>query len=428
MNRRDNLYHIQKTTGKDSHRQLFKKVKYEVDCMTKTSYNAYLHSLVGITDKTPDTDSSRPNTKKLFSFLKNCRQDSQGSSPLKKDEQLCTDNVQKANLLNCQFQLVFTPKSPLTLKQLCQQKVQDLQESGHYNPDNVPPEARNKYTCMTDITISVNGITKLLQGLKPDKAPGPDRIRPLFLQKLQEWELDWNMEFNPGKCQVIRITRSRSPIPTQYSLHGQTLEVVASARYLGVDIANDLSWKPHISRITNNANKSLGFLRRNLKAKNPELRELTYKAIVRPQLEYAAPVWDPYIQEDIQRIEMVQRRAARWVLSDYSPYSSVSDMLGRLGWRTLEQRRADSRLVLFYKIVHGLVAIPLPTYVIPLNRYSWTTHPLAFRQLYARTDYYKYSFFPLAVVQWNNLSARTATLTNLDSFKLAICQECHFRP
>ena len=71
---------------------------------------------------------------------------------------------------------MFTPKPPppLTLKQLCQQKVQDLQESGHHNPDE----------CMTDITISVNGITKLLQGLKPGKAPGPDRIRPIFLQKL----------------------------------------------------------------------------------------------------------------------------------------------------------------------------------------------------------------------------------------------------
>ena len=127
--------------------------------------------------------------------------------------------------------------------------------------------------------------------------------------------------------------------------------------------------------------------------------------IVGPQLEYAAQVWDPYIQEDIQRIEMVQRRAARWVLNDYSPYSSVSVMLGSLGLRILEQRRADSRLVLFYKIVHGLVAIPLPTYVIPLNRYSRTTLPLAFRQLYARTGYYKYLFFPLAVVQGNNLSA-----------------------
>ena len=53
----------------------------------------------------------------------------------------------------------------------------------------------------------------------------------------------------------------RSPIPTKYSLHGQNLEVVNSARYLGVDIASYLSWKPHITRITNNANKSLGFLR-----------------------------------------------------------------------------------------------------------------------------------------------------------------------
>ena len=164
MNRRDHLYQIQKSTGKDTHRQLFKKVKYEVDCMTKSAYNTYLHSLVGIIDETADTVNSGPNTKKLFSFLKNCSQEYQGSSPLKKDEQLYTDNVQKANLLNCQFQSVFTPKSPLTLKQLCQQKVQDLQESGHHNPEN--------------------GIMKLLQGLKPDKAPGPDCIKPLFLNKL----------------------------------------------------------------------------------------------------------------------------------------------------------------------------------------------------------------------------------------------------
>ena len=73
MNRRDRLYQIQKSTGKDTHRQLFKKVTYEVDCMTKSAYNTYLHSLVGIIDETPDTVSSRPNTKKLFSFLKNCR-------------------------------------------------------------------------------------------------------------------------------------------------------------------------------------------------------------------------------------------------------------------------------------------------------------------------------------------------------------------
>ena len=126
------------------------------------------------------------------------------------------------------------------------------------------------------------------------------------------------MEFNPGKCQVIHVTRSRSPLPTTYMLHNQTLEVVPCARYLGVDISHDLSWKPNINRITGNANRSLGFLRRNLKAKNLQLRERAYKAIVRPQLEYAAPVWDPHTQDDINKNEMVQRRAAQWVLNDYS--------------------------------------------------------------------------------------------------------------
>ena len=56
----------------------------------------------------------------------------------------------------------------------------------------------------------------------------------------------------------------------------------------GVDISSDLSWKSHVSRITNTANTSLGFKRRNLKATNTGLRENAY----RPQLEYAAPVWD----------------------------------------------------------------------------------------------------------------------------------------
>ena len=205
--------------------------------------------------------------------------------------------------------------------------------------------------------------------------------------------------------------------------------MVPCARYLGVDISHDLSWKPHINRITGNANKSLGFLRRNLKAKNLQLRERAYKAIVRPQLEYAAPVWDPHTQDDINKIEMVQRRAAQWVLNDYSPYSSVSDMLEKLNGRTLEQLRADSQLVLFYKIIYGYVAVPLPTYVIPLSRTSWrTTHSLAYRQIYTRTDYYKYSFYPLTVVQWNHLPPHIATLTNLDSFKQAVSQVCHSKP
>ena len=164
--------------------------------------------------------------------------------------------------------------------------------------NDLPDKVKSHLRLFADDTAAYLAITKLAESkqLQDD------------LDTLQEWEIDWDKEFNPGKCQVMQVTRSRSPLPNSYVLHGQTLEVVSSAKYLGVDIASDLSRKPHITRITNTANKSLGFLRRNLKAKNPELRERAYKAIVRPQLEYAAPVWDPHTLNDIQKIEMVQRR------------------------------------------------------------------------------------------------------------------------
>ena len=53
---------------------------------------------------------------------------------------------------------------------------------------------------------------------------------------------------------------------------------------------------------------------------------------------------------------MVQRRAARWVLSRYHPQDSVTNMIDALGWDTLAQRRAVARVLLLYKIVNGLVA------------------------------------------------------------------------
>jgi hypothetical protein len=55
------------------------------------------------------------------------------------------------------------------------------------------------------------------------------------LSALEKWEEEWQMSFHPQKCTVIRIaTSKRHVIPTQYTLHGHILEVVDSAKYLGV--------------------------------------------------------------------------------------------------------------------------------------------------------------------------------------------------
>ena len=85
------------------------------------------------------------------------------------------------------------------------------------------------------------------------------------LDKLSLWESQWDMEFNPSKCQVVRVTTARKAINTVNTLHGQILEVVTSAKNLGVDNSSGLSWNSHIDRITGNANRTLGYIRRNLK-------------------------------------------------------------------------------------------------------------------------------------------------------------------
>ena len=93
------------------------------------------------------------------------------------------------------------------------------------------------------------------------------------LDRLTVWENRWDMEFNPSKCQVVRVTTSKSEIiNTVYTLHGQDLEVVTRAKYLGVDISSVLSWKSHID------------IRRNIKTKikNQKVRETAYSTLVRP--------------------------------------------------------------------------------------------------------------------------------------------------
>ena len=74
-------------------------------------------------------------------------------------------------------------------------------------------------------------------------------------------------------------------------------------------------------------------------------------------------IWDPFTQENQIKIEMVQRRAARFACN-YRREASVITMLDELGWRSLKQRRADQILILLYKIVNNLVEVDLSTELI----------------------------------------------------------------
>ena len=163
-----------------------------------------------------------------------------------------------------------------------------------------------------------------------------------------------------------------------------------------------MSWSNHISNIVSKANRTLSFLRRNLKISSKTIKERSYKVFVRPLLDYASAVWDPYTQKNIDRLEAVQRRAARFVLGRYHNTSSVSRLIRQLGWPSLEQRRREARLSIFRKIQRDEIRCPeiKRKLVLPPKRQR-RTHSQQFCQITSRTQYRGGSFLPRTVRDWN---------------------------
>ncbi|KAL8621525.1 hypothetical protein ACOMHN_026197 [Nucella lapillus] len=188
------------------------------------------------------------------------------------------------------------------------------------------------------------------------------------LCQLETWASDWGMNFNPKKCFILGIQQSSNFI---YTLCNTPLQHVSSNPYLGILFSNDLKWSTHIASTTKKASSTLGFLRRNLHFFSQHCKKNAYLALIRPLLEYGCITWSPYLQQDINQLEKIQRLSARFITNDYSTRSpgAITNMLSTLELPTLQQRRRDLRFTFFYKVVEGLVpAIPSADILTPTKQ------------------------------------------------------------
>ena len=99
---------------------------------------------------------------------------------------LVTNAAEKANIHNLHFQSLFTTKEPLSLSRLYEIKHHDVTDSGNIATELLHPEMQKSTPVMEDFSISAAGILKLLKNLKPGKAAGPDRLKPILLKELCE--------------------------------------------------------------------------------------------------------------------------------------------------------------------------------------------------------------------------------------------------
>ena len=233
---------------------------------------------------------------------------------------------------------------------------------------------------------------------------------------LIKWEQQWQMQISPDKCEVLTITKKRKPLHHDYTIHGHILQHIYSTKYIGLSISSNT----YIDVITKKANIILAFFkRRNIGTcpKSAKGRALT--TFVRPTIEYAAAVWDPPTQRNINALERVQRRGARFVMKNYRQTSSVTSMMSQLGWEELRLRRARIKTILLFKIVNNLVDIPPEPFLIPTGAIT-RGYNIRFLQPHTRTITMQYSFFPSAIRTWNTLPQQLASMTSLEGFRQAL--------
>lgn len=226
------------------------------------------------------------------------------------------------------------------------------------------------------------------------------------------------MSLNITKTCLVSFHRRQLHTPPKYFVFGSEVSSVSSCKYLGITLTQNLTWSSHIMNVASEANRTLGFIRRNLRLATPSIKTLVYLTYVRPKLEYASAIWDPHQSNLSSALEKVQNRAVRFIYSDYSYFTSVTALKSKAYLPNLDTRRKHSRLCLFHMFYHSSLGRSV---ISPAHRFSnRISHQKAVYTPAARTTAHSRSFFVMTSRDWNNLPQDAVHHTNAIHFKTAI--------
>ena len=182
MCRRKRRVYKKARNGSTDHRTLFTQLQNATrDALRKSHWN-YVNDILQTTQETG-------NNKPFWSYIKSQKQDSTGVAPLRFEGNLCSDAEGKAKALSEQFSSVFTEDTPETA--------------------NIKSEGPS-YPPIPDLTIREEGIEKLLAGLNPSKASGPDEIPARLLKELAK-------ELAPVVTSLFKQSISTGDVPEEWT-------------------------------------------------------------------------------------------------------------------------------------------------------------------------------------------------------------------
>ena len=240
------------------------------------------------------------------------------------------------------------------------------------------------------------------------------------LQTISHWANDWLVLFNANKTLSMVISRKLNPVQHPPLLMNDTIIAeTTSHKHLGLTFSSTCTWNEHVNNISLKAWTRVNLLRALKFRVSRKSLEKLYISFIRPLLEYSDSVWDNCSSESKKQLEAIHTESAR-IVSGATKLCSIEKLFVELGWESLQSRRNKHKLILFYKILHGLTPDYLYDLVPPLvqDTTSYNLRNSVNIQNYrARSNLFLNSFFPSTIRAWNDLPNDTKNASSVASFK-----------
>ena len=270
----------------------------------------------------------------------------------------------------------------------------------------------------------------------------------LDIDYLHDWSLNNKMKFHPSKCKVLMVSKFNPPLINDlpfvqfyYKMGSDLLNYAESEKDLGITINRTLNFTEHANILYSKANQRLGLLKRTCHfIHSLTKKRALYLAMARSIFEHCPTVWRPSSNTVINRLENIQKRAVKWINSDYSISFSSNNLLYYTHCKQLDilpiRYRFDYHdLKLFHLIVHNISCVQMPHYLhffeghsrlrfTHLDRLSLVSEIIPASRVYDSNSRrgFSNSYFYRTHVVWNRLPYSLRAINKPSEFKTKLLE------
>ena len=96
---------------------------------------------------------------------------------------------------------------------------------------------------------------------------------------------------------------------------------------------------------------------RAIQSRDPEFMLRIYRTYILSGLNYASPIWSPYLQQEVNELESVQRRFTKRLIGQAQ--HTYDERLRNLSLLFLQSQHELTNYVMIYKLSYNMIGITL---------------------------------------------------------------------